>query len=229
MTKRPLFFVRLARGAAWLGLALLCLFVVLVALYAFVPPVSTLMLARLVQGKSYARTYVPLEDVAPTVLEAVIASEDGGFCWNDGVDWGALREVLSQAGKSGPSRGASTITMQVARNLFLWPGRMAIRKGIEIAIALVLDKVWPKRRIMEIYLNIAEWGDGLYGVEAAAERYFHKKASQLGLGEAALLATALPNPIKRNPAHPSALQRRLAASLVERARLDGERTACLRR
>ncbi|HLJ72740.1 MAG TPA: biosynthetic peptidoglycan transglycosylase [Roseiarcus sp.] len=229
MSKRRSFFSALARGAAWLVLALVCLFVLLVALYAFVPPVSTLMLARLAEGKSYVRVYTPLNAIAPTVLAAVITSEDGSFCTNDGVDWGALREVLREEGKNGPRRGASTITMQVAKNLFLWPSRSRIRKAIEIGMALVLGKVWSKRRTIEIYLNIAEWGDGLFGVEAAAERYFDKHASQLSAGEAALLATALPNPIKRNPAHPRALQRRLAASLIARARVEGERVACLKR
>ncbi len=141
----------------------------------------------------------------------MVASEDATFCDNDGVDWGSLHEVLSGAGKHGPSRGASTITMQTAKNLFLWPGRSVIRKGVEIPMALVLGKAWSKARTLEIYLNIAEWGDGLYGIEAAAERYFHKRASQLNLREAALLATALPNPFLRNPARPSPLQRRLAA------------------
>jgi monofunctional glycosyltransferase len=227
MAKPPSLLGAMARVAVWAGLALFCLFVALAVLYAFVPPVSTLMLARLIEGKSYERTYAPLNDVATTVLAAVITSEDGSFCRNDGVDWGALQEVLRARG--GPSRGASTITMQTAKNLFLWPGRSKIRKGIEIGMALVLGKVWSKPRVMEIYLNVAEWGEGLYGVEAAAERYFHKEASQLNASEAALLATSLPNPIKRDPAHPSALQRRLAASLMERAREDGEKVACLRR
>ena len=192
----------LALGVVWAGLALLALFIGLVALYAFVRPVSTLMLARTIEGKSYQRVYAPLRTIAPTALAAVIASEDASFCDNDGVDWGALREVLSGAGEHGPSRGASTITMQTAKNLFLWPGRSTIRKGIEIGMALVLGKAWSKARTLEIYLNIAEWGDGIYGIEAAAQRYFHKSASQLNPHEAALLATALPNPILRNPARP---------------------------
>ena len=217
----------MARVAVWAGLALLCLFVALTVLYAFVPPLSTLMLARLVEGKSYDRAYVPIKNIAPSVFVAVITSEDASFCRNVGVDWGALHEVL--AAKGGPSRGASTITMQTAKNLFLWPGRSTIRKGMEIGMALVLGAVWSKPRTIEIYLNVAEWGDGLYGVEAAAERYFHKKASQLNASEAALLATSLPNPIKRDPAHPSTLQRRLAASLMERAREDEDRAACLTR
>jgi monofunctional biosynthetic peptidoglycan transglycosylase len=219
----------LALGVVWAGFAFLILFVGLVALYAVAPPVSTLMLARMLEGKSDQRIYAPLKTIAPAALAAVIASEDASFCDNDGVDWGALREVVSGAGKDGPSRGASTITMQTAKNLFLWPGRSAIRKGIEIGMALVLGKAWSKPRTLEIYLNIAEWGEGTYGIEAAAQRYFHKSASQLNAHEAALLATSLPNPIRRNPARPSAMQRRLAASLEEKARGRSDLLACLPR
>jgi monofunctional glycosyltransferase len=218
-----------ALGVGWAGLSLLALFIGLVALYAVARPVSTLMLARMIEGKNYQRVYAPLKTIAPVALDAVIASEDATFCDNDGVDWGALREVVSGAGKNGPSRGASTITMQTAKNLFLWPGRSIIRKGIEIPMALVLGKAWSKARTLEIYLNIAEWGDGLYGVEAAAERYFHKSASELNPHEAALLATSLPNPIKRSPARPSAMQRRLAASLEQKARGRFDSFNCLPR
>jgi monofunctional glycosyltransferase len=210
----------LALGVVWAGLALLALFVCLVAIYAVAPPVSTLMLARTLEGKSYQRIYEPLRNIAPAARAAVIASEDATFCNNDGVDWGALREVIAGAGPNGPSRGASTITMQTAKNLFLWPGRSVIRKGIEIPMALVLGKAWPKARTLEIYLNIAEWGDGLYGIEAAARRYFHKSASGLNARESALLATSLPNPFRRNPARPSPLQRRLAESLEAKTRRD---------
>jgi monofunctional glycosyltransferase len=219
----------LALGVVGAGLALLALFISLVALYAVVRPVSTLMLARMIEGKSDQRIYAPLKTIAPGALAAVIASEDATFCDNDGVDWGALHEVLSGAGKDGPSRGASTITMQTAKNLFLWPGRSVIRKGVEIPMALVLGKAWPKARTLEIYLNVAEWGDGLYGIEAAAQRYFHKSASQLNPHEAALLATSLPNPILRNPARPTPLQRRLAASLEAKARGNSDRLDCLPR
>jgi monofunctional biosynthetic peptidoglycan transglycosylase len=219
----------LALGVGWAGLALLTLFIGLVALYAVARPVSTLMLARTIEGKSYQRVYTPLRSIAPTALAAVIASEDAGFCDNDGVDWGALREVLSGAGEHGPSRGASTLTMQTAKNLFLWPGRSTVRKGIEIGMALVLGEVWSKARTLEIYLNIAEWGDGLFGIEAAAERYFHKSAGQLNPHEAALLATALPNPFLRNPARPSPLQRRLAGSLESKARESVDLLKCLPR
>jgi monofunctional biosynthetic peptidoglycan transglycosylase len=219
----------LARGVLWAGLALLALFIGLVALYAVARPVSTLMLARAIEGEGYQRIYAPLRTIAPTALATVIASEDASFCDNDGVDWGALREVMSGAGEHGPSRGASTITMQTAKNLFLWPGRSVIRKGVEIPMALVLGKAWPKARTLEIYLNIAEWGDGLYGIEAAAQRYFHKSASQLNPYEAALLATSLPNPVERNPARPTPLQRRLAASLEAKARGRSDLLNCLPR
>jgi monofunctional biosynthetic peptidoglycan transglycosylase len=157
----------------------------------------------------------------------VIASEDARFCLNDGVDWDALYQVMHKAGP--PSRGASTITMQTAKNLFLWPGRSKVRKGLEIGVALILGKVWSKAHVMEAYLNIAEWGDGLFGVEAAARRYFHKSASQLDAREAALLATSLPNPIKRDAAHPGPMQRLLAARLIARARGSGEWLDCLPR
>ena len=218
----------LARGVGWTALAVLVLFVSLVALYTVARPVSTLMLARTIMGKSYQRDYAPLKTIAPAALAAVIASEDASFCDNDGVDWGALHEVMNDRhGK--PSRGASTITMQTAKNLFLWPGRSAIRKGIEIGMALVLGEAWSKGRTLEIYLNIAEWGDGLYGIEAAAQRYFHKSASQLSSHEAALLATSLPNPIRRNPTRPSPMQRRLAASLEAKAHEGSDVLRCLRR
>ena len=187
------------------------------------------MLARMVEGKSYQRIYAPLKTIAPIALASVVASEDASFCDNDGVDWGSLREVLSGAGKHGPSRGASTITMQTAKNLFLWPGRSTIRKGIEIGMALIMGDAWSKARTLEIYLNIAEWGDGIYGIEAAAQRYFHKSASQLNPHEAALLATALPNPIQRNPTRPTSLQRRLAGSLEAKARENTDLLKCLPR
>jgi len=227
MARRRFSFAMLARGVVFAGLALLVLFLGLVALYAVARPVSTLMLGRMVVGKSYERTYVRLADVAPVAVASVIASEDDRFCQNDGVDWDALHEVLRGAGKNGPSRGASTITMQTAKNLFLWPGRSAIRKGIEIGAALVLGEVWSKARTIEVYLNIAEWGDGVFGIEAAAERYFHKRASQLDAREAALLATSLPNPIKRNAARPSPMQRILAARIVARANDTADRLDCL--
>ena len=219
----------LAYGVVLAGVAPLCVFVGLVALYAVAPPVSTLMLGRMIEGKSTERIYVRLKTIAPAAVAAVIASEDARFCENDGVEWGALREVVNEADEGGPRRGASTITMQTAKNLFLWPGRSVIRKGVEIGMALVLGKAWSKARTIEVYLNIAEWGDGLFGIEAAARHYFRKGASQLDAREGALLATSLPNPIKRDPAHPTPFQRRLAAGVEGRALDSSELLNCLRR
>jgi monofunctional glycosyltransferase len=225
---RSLFGI-LAYGVVLAGVVLVCVFVGLVGLYAVVPPVSTLMLGRTLEGKSYERIYVRLKNIAPAAVAAVIASEDARFCENDGVEWGALSEVVNRADKDGPRRGASTITMQAAKNLFLWPGRSVIRKGVEIGMALVLGKVWSKARTIEVYLNIAKWGDGLFGIEAAARHFFRKEASQLDAREGALLATSLPSPLKRDPAHPTPFQRRLAASVEARALDSSELLNCLPR
>jgi monofunctional biosynthetic peptidoglycan transglycosylase len=183
----------------------------LIVLWRSVPPISTLMAARWVTFRGLDRTYVPLARISPRLVAAVVTSEDALFCRHHGVDWGALNEVITEADEDGPSRGASTITMQTAKNLFLWPGRSAIRKGLEIPLAMVIDRAWGKRRVLEVYLNIAEWGDGLFGAEAAARRYFHKSASDLTQREVSLLATALPNPILRDPSRPKRRHAVLAA------------------
>src|SRR5947209_2380113 len=215
---RPMRALRKAlRYLIFLCLGLLAVLVALIVLWRFVPPVSTLMAARWASFRGVERTYVPLARISPRLIAAVVTSEDGLFCRHHGVDWGALNEVISEADEEGPSRGASTITMQTAKNLFLWPQRSAIRKGLEIPLALVLDRAWGKRRVLEVYLNIAEWGDGLFGAEAAARRYFQKSAADLSQREASLLATALPNPISRDPSRPKRLQAVLAAINAGRA------------
>ncbi|HXW71446.1 MAG TPA: monofunctional biosynthetic peptidoglycan transglycosylase [Methylocella sp.] len=198
----------------------------LLAAYRFLPPISTLMLARWIEGEAVAREFVPLEHINFSLRASVIASEDSRFCTHNGVDWGALREVMDRS--SGPSRGASTIPMQTVKNLFLWTSRSYIRKGIEIPLALALDIAWPKRRILEVYLNIAEWGHGTFGAEAAARYYFHKGASRLDAWEAALLATALPNPQHRNPAKPSPRHAGLARRIMARAQDLGALADCVR-
>ena len=140
---------------------------------------------------------------------------------------GALREVLDRAGANGPRRGASTIDMQTAKNLFLWPSRSYVRKAIEIPLALLIDLEWPKRRILEVYLNLAEWGKGVFGAEAAARHYFHKSADRLDSREAALLATALPDPRRRNAARPSRRHLWLAARVMAHARTAGPLVECV--
>lgn len=206
---------RLALGA---GVAFLLGLAALFLVDSFSEPRSTLMFARWAEGESVARYYVSLRRISPHLRAAVIASEDARFCQNDGVDWGALREVIDESDADGPSRGASTITMQTAKNLFLWPSRSFVRKGIEIPLALLINLAWSKRRVLEVYLNVAEWGEGVFGAEAAAQLYFHKSAEYLDPRESALLATALPNPRLRHPARPSRGHAALAHRLLERMR-----------
>lgn len=199
---------------------------VLTPLYLFVRPVSTLMIGDLLTLQGYSRQWVDIEDIAPSMQQAVVMSEDGQFCFHDGVDWEQLRSVLSRNG--GPNRGASTITMQTVKNVFLWPSRSYIRKGLEIPLALYADLVWSKRRTLEIYLNIAELGPNVYGVEAAAQYYYKKPASKLSRREAALIAAALPNPAIRNPLKPSRAQKTLARIIERRVNQSGAYVACLK-
>jgi len=192
---------RIIRRLLQLVLALALIFAALLVLYRFLPAPSTLMLGRWLTFRSVDRDWVPIGQISPHLIRAVIAAEDQRFCSHNGVDWDELNAVLQD--EDGPSRGASTLTMQTAKNLFLWPGRSYLRKGLELPIALALDLTWPKQRVLEVYLNVAEWGDGIFGAEAAARRHFGKPAARLTAEEAARLAGALPNPIVRNAARPS--------------------------
>ncbi|WP_441472646.1 monofunctional biosynthetic peptidoglycan transglycosylase [Bosea sp. RAF48] len=185
------------RLACWL----LLLLAVAILLYRVVPVPSTLMLARWLTLRPVEREWVPLAQISPNLIRAVIAAEDQRFCSHRGVDWIELNAVLDD--EDGPSRGASTLTMQTAKNVFLWPGRSYIRKGLEIPLALAIDFAWGKQRVIEVYLNVAEWGHGLFGAEAAAQRYFGKSAARLSPAEAARLAAALPNPLLRDPGRPN--------------------------
>ena len=218
---------RVARGSTahrhpWLrrlGLAFLLLIVavfVSIILFRFVnPPITPVMVAVRLSGTPIQQHWVPLEDISPNLPLAVIASEDGQFCNHWGVDWAAVREAVNEARKSGESRGASTITMQTARNLYLGTHRSYVRKALEVPLAYLLTFFWTKERVMEVYLNIAQWGPGIFGAEAASQAYFHKSAKTLTRREALLLAAALPSPRLRNPGKPS--QRMLSiARLVER-------------
>lgn len=203
---------------------------VLTLLYAVVPPVSTLMLSRYVQFLWVDRQWKPLEEISPNLVRSVITSEDSNFCAHEGIDWSALEQQIDVLLSEGESpRGASTLTMQTAKNLFLWGDRSFIRKGLELPLALMLDGILTKRRIMEIYLNIAEWGEGIYGAEAAARAWFGKSAKSLSRVEAARLATALPNPLGRNPAKPSRGHRRLAATNLKRVKVAGNIFGCVLR
>lgn len=218
-------FRRIA-GAALKVLAVLVLIPgVLVPVYMVIPPISTLMIwTRIVSGP-IERDWVGLDDVAKVLVVSVMVSEDGQFCAHRGVDWGALNEVLEDP--DGPSRGASTIAMQTVRNLFLWQSPSYFRKALEIPIALYADAIWTKRRTMEIYLNIAEWGPNVFGIEAAAQHHFGRSAKDLTANQAALLAVTLPNPRVRDPARPSRLMQSLARTVAARARVAGDYIKCL--
>lgn len=217
---------RAARIVAFAGLGLAALFVLLLVLWRFVPPVSVPMAARWVMGERVERFWRPIETVDRDLVVAVIASEDTGFCRHHGIDWDELIDVIDD--EDGPKRGGSTLTMQVVKNLFLWSGRSYVRKAIEIPMAMVVDLVWPKRRIFEIYLNIAEWGSqGEFGIEAGSRRAFGHGAERISPSEAALLAVTLPNPHRRNPARPSAGLRRVAGIIAARAANSPEVADCI--
>jgi monofunctional glycosyltransferase len=220
---------RLLLGA---GVALLIsaggLLLVLILLYRWVdPPASTLMLSQRFAGMATTQRWIPLERMSPNLVAAVIASEDGHFCRHHGVDWGELKEAIESAG-DGLARGGSTISMQVVKNLFLWPSRSYVRKAIEIALAYSIEALWSKRRILEIYLNIAEWGPGIFGAEAAARYHFRKPALLLTAREAALLAVSLPNPFERQAGRPGPGTLRLADHLLLRMKAAQANTSCVR-
>ena len=201
---------------------------VITPLYWVVDPVSTLMVWRWVTGERVERTVIPLERMGPYVPMMVIIAEDGRFCSHWGVDFQEIRDALDDA-ELGEIRGVSTITQQTVKNLFLWPGRSYVRKAIEMPLAMWFDLVLSKRRIMEIYLNIAEWGpNGEFGAQAGARRAFSRPAATLGPREAALLAAALPNPLIRDPRRPGPGLHRLAALYHYRASRAAGAFECVR-
>ncbi|MDF1608144.1 monofunctional biosynthetic peptidoglycan transglycosylase [Hoeflea sp. YIM 152468] len=220
---------RLIRWALTLIILGLILPYGLIPLYALpqIHPVSTLMLTETVSGRAYDRQWVAFEDIAPVLVQSVMMSEDGQFCTHSGIDWKALNLVIDDALDGEATRGASTIAMQTAKNLFLPKTRSVLRKALEIPLAMWMDVVWSKRRLMEIYLNVAEWAPGVYGIEAASQAYFGVPAAKLTGRQAALLAVTLPNPIKRNAANASRGMNRLAGIIEKRARQSGAYIKCL--
>ncbi len=210
--------------------AIICVILFAIVLYRFVPPpVSNLMIWRAVEGQSIDYRWVSLDEISAALPRAVIASEDNRFCAHHGVDWDAVSLVIEDIVEdgNGTPRGASTIAMQTVKNLFLWPSRSYIRKAFEIPLAYVADAVWSKRRLLEIYLNIVEWGPGVYGAEAAARRHFGKSAARLNGGEAALLAAALPSPIQRRAGRPGPQTRAIAQKVLARMRGIRPYMSCL--
>jgi monofunctional biosynthetic peptidoglycan transglycosylase len=210
--------LRIARNLALILLAVLLLPYLVAPLYRTGHPTSALMAWRYVTGAPVSRQWLDLSAMALALPRSVVASEDAKFCGHHGVDWGALREAIDDAEDGEPSRGGSTITQQVAKNLFLWPGRSVVRKALELPLALWIDFVLPKPRILEIYLNIAELGpNGQFGVQTGSLYAFGHGASMLTPREAALLAAILPNPHVRSARNPGPGVRRLAGIYVARA------------
>jgi monofunctional glycosyltransferase len=222
----PLLY-RALRLAAAAAVGLGCLVLVLIVLYRWVnPPASTLMLGQWLTGTRIDQRWVPLDRISPYLQRAVITSEDGQFCRHHGVDWGEIEEALERA-RDGVARGGSTISMQVVKNLFLWPSKSYVRKALEIPLTYAIELAWSKRRILEIYLNIAEWGAGVFGAEAAARHHFGKPAASLTPSQAALLAVALPNPFERTAGAPGPGTLRLATRLHARMMAGAGNIACV--
>lgn len=224
------------RRRAWLRYAVRLLVVLialplfLIVLFRFVdPPGSMTMLARKLQGYTIKHRWVPLEKMSPKLVETVITSEDGRFCDHWGVDWDAVGEAIEEAEERGDyaPRGASTIPMQTVKNLFLWEDRSYLRKAIEIPLTYVLDMLWPKRRIVEVYLNIAEWAPGVFGAEAAARHHFRRSAEKLTAAQAAQLAAALPNPHVRNAGRPGPRTLRLSRHIARRVQRESTPLGCV--
>lgn len=205
-------------GLAIAGLVLV-LPVVLMLVYRVVPPVITpLMVLRVVEGHGVERRWVPLDEVSPLLQRAVIAAEDTRFCQHGGIDWEAVDRAIEENRRGGRLLGASTISMQTSKNLFLLPYRTFLRKGAEVYLTYWLEFLWPKDRIFVVYLNIVEWGPGIYGAQAAAQHYFGVPAKDLSRRQAALMAAALPNPLEWRPDRPGAWMAQRAASLEARMR-----------
>lgn len=218
----------------WLRRALRVLLVIAAAIllsivaFRFInPPITPVMLAEKLRGHTLRREWVPLEDMSRQLPIAAISSEDGRFCAHWGVDWSAVKEAIDEGGGLGAFRGASTIPMQTAKNLYLWSGRSYVRKAIEVPLAYVMSALWSKARMMEVYLNVAQFGRGIFGVEAASRYYFKKSAADLTRREAVLLVAALPNPRFRNPAKPSRRMLLVARSIERRLPIMVPRSACV--
>ncbi|MGM4907638.1 monofunctional biosynthetic peptidoglycan transglycosylase [Tardiphaga sp. 866_E4_N2_1] len=210
--------MRLIRRLILIGILLLALPYLLTPLYAVGRPISALMAWRWITGSPVERTWVDLKAMSPALPRSVVASEDAKFCSHRGIDWNSLQNAIEDAQDGEVSGGGSTITQQVAKNLFLWSGRSVIRKGLEIPLAIWVDLMLSKQRILEIYLNIAEMGpSGQFGAQAGAEYAFNRPAPNLSAREAALLAAILPNPVTRSARTPGPGVRRLSGTYMARA------------
>jgi len=203
-----------------------------VVIYRIVPPpITILMVERMIQGRGLDKSWRPLSEISPSLAQAVIGAEDARFCEHHGFDFHAMEAAAAHnARHPGKIRGGSTISQQTAKNVFLWPGRSYVRKGAEAYFTVLIETLWGKRRILETYLNVVEWGPGIYGAEAAAQAYFGHDADQLTPEESARLAAILPDPLKWKAVHPGryvARRTRHITAAAATVREDGL-TACLR-
>jgi len=199
-----------------------------VVLFSFInPPITPLMVKRAFVKKSDGKRagihkeWVSFREISPHMINAVVASEDNRFMDHFGIDMQAVQKAVDYNKKHRRKRGASTISQQVAKNVFLWPARTYLRKGFELYFTVLIETVWSKKRIMVVYLNVMETGNGIYGVDEAARKYFKKPAAKLTRSEAALIAASLPNPRVRNPARPSAYMLRRQAKIMDLMRKIG--------
>ena len=217
--------------AARLVAGLIVFSILWVAAYRFVPvPITWPMARDAFAGRHVERDWVALTAIAPAVPRAAIGAEDARFCTHNGFDFTAMEAAATRNARGGRLRGGSTISQQTAKNAFLWPGRSYVRKGLEAYFTLLIEALWGKPRIMEVYLNIAEMGPGIYGVEAAAQHYFHVRAARLTPQQASRIAAILPQPIKRDAAAPGRYVKRYARRIERRARVVGNAgiDGCLR-
>lgn len=193
--------------------------IVQVLIYKVVPPpITILMVQRLIEGKGIRHEWRSIDEISPHLVNSVIAAEDAGFCEHMGFDFDAI-EKAAKANERHPGkiRGGSTISQQTAKNVFLWPGRSFVRKGLEAGYTVLIETIWGKRRIMEVYLNVVEWGPGLYGAESAAQTYFHTTARSLSPQQASRLAAILPSPLKWRAVNPGRYVAKRSAKIVARA------------
>lgn len=209
---------RLIRVVVLIVLGLVLLPYVLTPLYSTGHPVSTLMIGRYLTGETVTRKWVDLGEMSEALPRSVVAAEDARFCFHHGIDWNSVKNIIEDAQDGEVARGGSTITQQVAKNLFLWPGRSVVRKALEFPLAMWIDLVLSKKRILELYLNVAELGPGgQFGAEAGANYAFGRPAAALSAREAALLVSILPNPVTRSARNPGPGVRRMAGVYVARA------------
>ncbi|MEM1428139.1 MAG: monofunctional biosynthetic peptidoglycan transglycosylase [Pseudomonadota bacterium] len=186
----------------------------LVVLFAVVnPPITHTIWAEQRRLGSVDRAWVPMSDIAPVMARSVVAAEDANYCLHWGFDMNAIRDALDD----GAQRGASTLSQQTVKNVYLWQGRSWVRKAVEAVLTPAVELVWSKRRILEVYMNVAEFDEGVFGVESAAQTYYGVSAAELNATQAARLAAVLPNPKSRDAANPSDWLRRRAASIADGA------------